>query len=138
MSRKAVLLVPLLLALALLQPACADTPQAAPPADQQAPTEKPGLMTRFARLFDSFDTTKPENQHVFVIGTHDPAPQAAATGSQQPEGAAAAPVSSASSADSPGSVQATASTSASQPAGHGFKLKSGFGSDDGQAAHPPQ
>lgn len=30
--------------------------------------EKPGLMTRFANLFSSLDTTKPENQHVFVIG----------------------------------------------------------------------
>jgi len=40
---------------------------AAPAAAAPAPADR-GLLSRFANLFDVFDTSKPENQHTIVIG----------------------------------------------------------------------
>jgi hypothetical protein len=88
----------------------------APPAEAKAdtgadPAAKPGLMSR---IFGVFDTSKPENQHVYVIHTGQPAaaaPADAAGGAPQANGVAGA--------------QAPADAPAK---GGGFTLSNGFSS----------
>jgi hypothetical protein len=137
MSKKTVLLLSLL-PLALVRPAFADTTA---PDQQPAPADKPGLMTRFAKLFDVFDTTKPENQHVFVIGTSTPKPAAPANPPAAEAAVGMAPA--ASTPASSNSAQAAPPPAPGAAHGHGFKLSSGFQTDDGQATaaatgHPAQ
>lgn len=142
MPKKSALLFSLLpLALVLQRPVFADAAPTDAPADQQAPAPKPGLMSRFAHLFDAFDTSKPENQHVFVIGGSSPQP--AGTASPPPGETAAAAAPTAASAGAPESPPADTPASTAKPHAHGFTLSSGFQAADGSnsapaAAHPPQ
>lgn len=137
MSRKNLLLLSLLpLTLALQGQGLADTNTTQ--ADQPAKVPKPGLMSRFAGLFDAFDTSKPENQHVFVIGSSTPKTAEAAG---KPSGEATAATGP--NADSPGDTRAQAPSPPGKVHGHGFTLSSGFQASDGQspataADHPPQ
>jgi len=139
MSGKTILLLSLLpLALVLQGPALADSTQPEPALDQQATTPKPGPMSRFAHLFDVFDTTRPENQHVFVIGSSTPKTTEAAG---KPSGEA--PAATSPGAGSPSDTQAQAVSLPAKVRGQGFTLSSGFQASDGQspaaaADHPPQ
>lgn len=137
MSKKSALLLSLL-PLLLQRPALADAAPADAPAAQQVRAQKPGLMSRFAHLFDAFDTTRPENQHVFVIGGSSPKPAEAA--SPPPDGTAAPAASSASAPESP---QAATPAPAAKPHTQGFTLSSGFQSAEGSnpaaaADRPPR
>jgi hypothetical protein len=134
MSKNTVLLLSLLV-LVLERPAFADPAPTGTPLDQNAPTEKPGLVSRFARLFDGFDTTKPENQHVFVIGASNSTQQAGSRPSDQAPAAVAPTVSE--------STQAEPAAPGHKLQAHGFTLKSGFQQDNepngaAPADRPPQ
>jgi len=93
-------------------------PAAAQPADAGTGTAaaKPGFMSRFTHAFDFFDTSKPENQHVIVIGSSGSAAAAPAAGSAATTTAA-------------GATAAAGTTAAAAPAttsSTGLSLKSGF------------
>ncbi|MBV8062658.1 MAG: outer membrane protein assembly factor BamD [Nevskia sp.] len=98
-------------------------PNALPPAQETA-SAKPGLMSRFAGMFGLFDTTKPENQHTYVIGGDKPAaPDAGSAGNgttgtgTAADGSAAgqAPAKSGGFSLSSGYQDATATTAAPKP-----------------------
>ena len=75
-----------------LPPAPPRNDTAAPAPAAQAPAEH-GLMSKFAGLFGIFDTSKPENQHTFVIGNDSdkPAQPADAAGTGVAAGSGATP-----------------------------------------------
>ena len=93
-------------------PAAASTTVAAPAAIS---TEtKPTLMQRFTHLFDIFDTTKPENQHVLIVGGHGD------TGSSVP--ATPTPATAPSSTTSSGTATPPANPTPDAAKSSGFKL----------------
>jgi len=97
-------------------------PAAAQTADAGTGTAaaKPGFMSRFTHAFDIFDTSKPENQHVIVIGNSGSAAAAPATGTAAGSAATTTAV---------GATAAAGTTAAAAPAttsSTGLSLKSGF------------
>jgi hypothetical protein len=95
-------------------------PAAAQAADAGTGTAaaKPGFMSRFTHAFDFFDTSKPENQHVIVIGSSGSAAAAPATGTAAGSAATTTAVGAAAGTTAAAAPATTSST--------GLSLKSGF------------
>jgi outer membrane protein assembly factor BamD len=115
------------LIVAPVAPAAAPAEASAPAeAGATAPEQSHGLMSRFTHLFEVFDSSKPENQHTYVIGNGDAGNSGnVAPGAASGNAAGAAPTSSKNSgvsieyvgpSDSADSTAAGAKTTTAAPA----------------------
>ena len=111
------------------------------------PQSKPGLMARFAGLFGILDSSKPENQHTFVIGgnggatAEQPANVAAATDKSAAAavtGATTGTAAGSSSAVSGNGSAATVTTASGSGISLGVEYPPAAGGDDSTKAQPQQ
>ncbi|MDR3414671.1 MAG: outer membrane protein assembly factor BamD [Nevskia sp.] len=82
-----------------VNPPAVNSPSASAPAETDAAGS--GVMSRFAHMFNVFDTSKPENQHVVTVGGADAKSDGSATPAASPPATNGSAASSGPTADSP-------------------------------------